>query len=98
MYQITVITSRPNLDTVFYPQSENVKSVVQNFRSEGSLVDDNLTVSEDGLVRTYTATWISKEKYLEFIENETVANERWQRKLYNKNNNIVMTTTEAKEI
>lgn len=98
MYQITVITSRPNLDTVFYPQSENVRSVVQNFRSEGSLVDDNLTVSEDGLVRTYTATWISKEKYLEFIENETVANERWQRKLYNKNNNIVMTTTEAKEI
>lgn len=98
MYQITVITSRPNLDTVFYPQSENVKSVVQNFRSEGSLVDDNLTVSEDGLVRTYTATWISKEKYLEFIENETVSKERWQRKLYNKNNNIVMATTEAKEI
>lgn len=98
MYQITVVTARPSTDAVFWPQSEEVRNIVQGFRSDGSLVSDNLTVSEDGLTRTYTAIWLSKEKYLEFIDNEVVSNERWQRKLYNKNNNIVMTTTEAKEI
>lgn len=98
MYQITVITARQNTDTVFWPQSENIRAIIQECRTSGSLVNDELSISEDGLTRTYTATWITKEKYLEFIDNEVVSEERWNRKMYNNKNNIVMSTTEAKEI
>lgn len=98
MYQITVISSRSTTDVVFYPQHDSVKTIIQTYRDSGDLVTEDLSISDDGLSRTYTATWISKEKYLEFIDNEVVTAERLNRKMYNQNNNIVMALAEAKEI
>jgi hypothetical protein len=98
MYRVKILTIRPSAEVKFFPGSDLTKQHMQTMKDQGKLVEDVWELSEDGLTRTYTATWSSKEDYLAFTDIEELAEERWNRKRYNTANNIVMRLEEAVEV
>ena len=88
----------PNLETKTYNQDGDVGRLAEVFSNEkqkykdsGKLLSENIDITEGGLNFKYSALWLSKEDYQEYLEN-TVLKQFWaERRKYNKANGITTT-------
>lgn len=81
MYKVIRTFSRPNTNVEFW--SENHSLVSQSYRTyrqetyvdTGKLVSKTEELSQDGLLRTVTATWLNQDDFEYFITDPRIVNE-----------------------
>lgn len=72
MFKVVYTATRQSATTVFFPRSKRMEELAAVARSNGELLKEFTSFSEDKLVRTYTAIWSSKEALDKFNEEDAV--------------------------
>ena len=68
---ILKITKR-NKDLPSVTRTPEVTEIINNCKSEGKMLAESSSRSEDELTSIYQAIWSNREDYLEFIKNPSV--------------------------
>jgi hypothetical protein len=86
MFKVIYKTIRPSTKTLFFPRSKEMEELVLLAKADGRLLEDATVFSDDKLIRTYTATWISKEALGAFNNNDIVKEFVKRRRWYEQEN------------
>jgi hypothetical protein len=89
MFKVIYKTTRPNTKTLFFPRSKEMEELVTQSKTNGQLLEDTTTFSDNKLIRTYTATWINKEALDFFNSNETVKEFAKRKRWYDQENDHI---------
>jgi hypothetical protein len=70
--KFSVVTAKTNIEQPFPspPSEETVMYTFTNYILTGKMVSQESVVSEDGLERTYTVTFVSKEALNEYLDDK----------------------------
>jgi hypothetical protein len=88
MFKVTVTSSRPNLDTQFYPRSNDLNNYMTDLQVAGKCLKEVRLISPDKLTFTYQSFWDSEESYNAYRSNSIVIDYNSVKDTYNLENNI----------
>lgn len=97
MFAVTFKTVRPNTSIPWFARTPDVVSAVSDCKSEGKLLSEEWSVSENGLIGIYKAVWASKEDKSAFDNSPIMAAFIEERKSYLTEHGMKMFLIEALE-
>jgi hypothetical protein len=98
MYKVTIEMTRPDANIPWFLVSRQMRSIMDLEKTNGNLISEEVSLSEDGLKKTYIAVWKDKKSYENFVFNDDLAYERHQRRIYNVKNNCNVSIVSVEEV
>lgn len=81
-------------DSLFYrDKTGTLKKYKNQFKDAGKLLSEDVKYTNDNLHLTYTALWVSKEAYDEYLSIKELQDVWALKRAYNKENSIISTKT-----
>jgi hypothetical protein len=98
MYKITMVHTRPNIETAFHRRSTEVIEKATEAKLNGKLLSEESTLSDDKLSTTYVAVWDNVASFDAFSKETDVVTFRIAKTEHNRTNGIVQNVNKQETI